>query len=71
MSRSGDFRGDNGQTDRQTDYFTPRACAGHTHVHTHTHRSTALLKCELGLETIELVILNNANTRMALKFAFF
>ena len=23
MSRSGDFRGDNRQTDRQTDYFTP------------------------------------------------
>ena len=32
MSRSGDFRGDNGQTDRrtdrQTDYFTPAYARG-------------------------------------------
>ena len=28
MSRSGDFHGDNGQTDRQTDYFTPAHARG-------------------------------------------
>ena len=28
MSRSGDFRGDNRRTDRQTDYFTPAHARG-------------------------------------------
>ena len=28
MSRSGNFRGDNRQTDRQTDYFTPAHARG-------------------------------------------
>ena len=28
MSRSGEFRGDNRRTDRQTDYFTPAHARG-------------------------------------------
>ena len=42
MSRSGDFRGDNRQTDRQTDYFTPAHAHG---VITYHLRYVKWIKC--------------------------